>query len=96
MNIFILSLPYSIKESELKGFFEEYGEVESAKIITDKFSGRSKGFGFVEMLDDEAAKKAIEGLNGAEVDGRTIVVNQAHDKSDDNRSSNYENRRRSY
>jgi RNA recognition motif-containing protein len=48
------------------------------------------------MLDDEAAKKAIEGLNGAEVDGRTIVVNQAHDKSDDNRSSNYENRRRSY
>jgi RNA recognition motif-containing protein len=80
MNIFIGSLPYTIKENDLKGFFEEYGEVSSAKIITDKFSGRSKGFGFIEMPDAAAGKKAIEELNGAELEGRTIVVNEANDK----------------
>ncbi len=82
MNIFIGSLPYSLKESDLRAFFEEYGEVSSAKIITDKFSGRSKGFGFVEMPDDESAAKAIEELNGAEVDGRTIVVNKAEERKE--------------
>lgn len=96
MNIFIGSLPYSIKEGELKEFFEEYGDVESVKIITDKFSGRSKGFGFVEMPDDEAAKMAIAKLNGAEISGRTIVVNEAHDKKSDDRFSNQDNRKRSY
>lgn len=60
--------------------FEEFGEVSSARIITDKMSGRSKGFGFVEMSDDEQAKKAIEELNGAEVNGRSIVVNQAEER----------------
>ena len=82
MNIFIGSLPYTVKESDLKEFFEEYGEVSSARIITDKMSGRSKGFGFVEMADDEAAKKAIEELNGAEVEGRTIVVNEAQERTE--------------
>ncbi len=82
MNIFIGSLPYTIKEDDLKGFFEEYGEVSSARIITDKMSGRSKGFGFVEMADDDAAKKAIEELNGAEVEGRTIVVNEAQERTE--------------
>lgn len=83
MNIFVGSLPFSLEETELKEIFEEYGEVASAKIITDKFSGRSKGFGFVEMSDDEKAQKAIDELNGAELDGRTIVVNKAEEKKAD-------------
>jgi RNA recognition motif-containing protein len=83
MNIFVGSLPFSLEEAELKGFFEEYGEVTSARIITDKFSGRSKGFGFIEMPNAEEAKKAIEELNGAEVDGRTIVVNESIEKPKD-------------
>ncbi len=91
MNIFIGSLPYSVKDSDLQGFFEEYGEVSSAKIITDKFSGRSKGYGFVVMEDEAAAKKAIEELNGAELEGRTIVVNQAHERTERSESD-----RRSY
>lgn len=82
MNIFCGSLPFRLQESELKEFFEEYGEVSAARIITDKFSGRSKGFGFIEMPDDEQAKKAIEELDGAEVDGHTIVVNQAEEKKE--------------
>jgi RNA recognition motif-containing protein len=80
MNIFVGSLPFSLKETELKGYFEEYGEVSSARIITDKFSGRSKGYGFVEMTADDAALKAIEELNGAEVAGRKIVVNKAENR----------------
>jgi RNA recognition motif-containing protein len=83
MNIFVGSLPFSLEEAELKGFFEEYGEVTSARIITDKFSGRSKGFGFIEMPIEEEAKKAIEELNGAEVDGRSIVVNESIEKPKD-------------
>jgi RNA recognition motif-containing protein len=82
MNIFCGSLPFRLQESELKEFFEEYGEVTAARIITDKFSGRSKGFGFVEMPNDDQAKKAIEELDGAEVDGRTIVVNQAEERKE--------------
>lgn len=82
MNIFCGSLPFRLQESELKEFFEEYGEVSAARIITDKFTGRSKGFGFVEMPNDDQAKKAIEELDGAEVDGRTIVVNQAEERKE--------------
>jgi RNA recognition motif-containing protein len=89
MNIFAGSLPFSLNETELKEYFEKFGEVASVKIITDKFSGRSKGFGFIEMPDDEQAKKAIEGLNGTEIDGRTIVVNKAEEKKDGNRRSNF-------
>jgi RNA recognition motif-containing protein len=80
MNIFVGSLPFSLQEAELQGVFEEYGEVTSCKIITDRFSGRSKGFGFVEMPDSEAAQRAIEELNGAQVGGRSIVVNEAEEK----------------
>src|SRR5512142_1473809 len=87
MNIFAGSLPFSLEETELKEFFEEYGEVASVKIITDKFSGRSKGFGFIEMPNEEEAKKAIEELNGAEIDGRSIVVNEALEKKDTDRRS---------
>lgn len=89
MNIFCGSLPFSLKEDELRGFFEEYGEVASAKIITDRFTGRSKGFGFVEMPVEEEARKAISELNGAEVDGRTIVVNESEERRDAPRRSNF-------
>ena len=82
MNIFVGSLPFKIEESELKEIFEEYGEVATVKIITDRETGRSKGFGFVEMPDDEAAQKAIDEVNGAELYGRTIVVNQAEEKKE--------------
>ncbi|MHC1704883.1 MAG: RNA recognition motif domain-containing protein [Tenuifilaceae bacterium] len=80
MNIFVGSLPFKIEEGDLQTIFEEYGEVSSVRIITDKFSGRSKGFGFIEMPNDEEAKKAIENLNGAELEGRTIVVNESEER----------------
>ena len=82
MNIFCGSLPFSLDEAELRELFEEYGEVSSARIITDKFSGRSKGFGFVEMPDDEAAQQAIAALHEAEVNGRQIVVNEAQEREE--------------
>ena len=77
MNIFVGSLPYNLKEDELKEIFEEYGEVTSAKIITDKFSGRSKGFGFIEMPNDSEGKQAIAQLNGVDFHQRNLVVNEA-------------------
>lgn len=86
MNIFIGGLPFAYKEAELQELFAKYGEVESAKIITDKFTGRSKGFGFVEMSDNEAAKHAIEALNGTEINNRTIAVNEARERTENNRS----------
>ena len=89
MNIFVGSLPFSLEENELREFFEEYGEVSSVKIISDKFTGRSKGFGFVEMPDDALAQKAIDELNGAEVNGRTIVVNKSEEKKDGPRRSGF-------
>lgn len=87
MNIFVGSLPFSLEETKLKEVFEAYGEVSSVKIIIDKFSGRSKGFGFVEMPDDAMAQKAIDELNGSSVEGRSIVVNKSEDKRDDSRRS---------
>jgi RNA recognition motif-containing protein len=80
MNIYVGNLHFNVSEDELRKAFEEYGEVASVKIITDKYSGRSKGFGFVEMLNDNEAKNAIEGLNGAEIKGRAVNVNQAREK----------------
>lgn len=82
MNIFIGSLPYDLEEDEVRELFEEYGEVTSVKIIIDRATGRSKGFGFVDMPDDEQAKTAIHELDGGEIDGRTIVVNKAEEKKD--------------
>jgi RNA recognition motif-containing protein len=87
MNIFVGSLPFSIDEADLRESFEAYGTVNSVKIITDKFTGRSKGFGFVEMENDEEAEKAINELNGASVDGRTIVVNKSEPKPEGERRS---------
>lgn len=93
MNIFVGSLPFKIQESELKQYFEEYGEVSSVKIITDKFTGRSKGFAFVEMPDDASAQKAIDALNGNDIGGRPAVVNQAEEKKErDNRGGGGYNR----
>jgi cold-inducible RNA-binding protein len=77
MRIYVGGLPYQTDDSQLTQIFAAYGEVASAKVITDRDSGRSKGFGFVEMNDDEAAKKAIEELNQAELGGRTLTVNEA-------------------
>lgn len=87
MNIFVGSLPFNVEEADLREYFEEYGEVTSAKVITDKFSGRSKGFGFVEMPSDESAQRAIDELNGAKIDGRTIVVNKSEPKPEGERKS---------
>ena len=87
MNIFVGSLPYSLQEADLQELFEAYGEVTTVKIIIDRESGRSKGFGFVEMSDDESAQKAISGLNGSEVAGRSIAVSQAEDKKPGDRRS---------
>ncbi len=85
MNIFIGSIPFKLEENELKELFEEFGEVSSIKIITDKFTGRSKGFGFCEMDNDEEAQQAIEELNGTEILGRAIVVNKAEERKDNRR-----------
>ena len=87
MNIFVGSLHWSIEEADLRESFEAYGAVESVKIITDKFTGRSKGFGFVEMPNDEEGQKAIDELNGATVDGRAIVVNKSEPKPEGERKS---------
>jgi len=87
MNIFVGSLPFSIEEVDLRESFEAYGAVDSVKIITDKFTGRSKGFGFVEMPNDEEAQKAINELNGATVQGRAIVVNKSEPKPEGERRS---------
>ena len=80
MNIFVAKLNYDTTEGDLRDQFAEFGEVDSCKIIMDKFTGRSKGFGFVEMSDDDAARNAIQELDGMELDGRTIVVKEAEDR----------------
>jgi len=85
MNIYVGSLHYDLSEDELRELFETYGEVSSVRIITDKFTGRSKGFGFVEMSDSEAANQAIEELNGTEIKGRTIRVNESIERKDQDR-----------
>ena len=77
MNIYVSNLSFNVQDEDLREFFAEYGEVTSAKVIMDKESGRSKGFGFVEMPDDAAAKKAIAELDGSTADGRTIKVTEA-------------------
>ena len=77
MNIFVAKMNYDTQEGSLRDAFAEFGEVDSVKIIMDKFTGRSKGFGFVEMPNDEEAKAAIGALNDKEMDGRTIVVKEA-------------------
>jgi len=77
MNIYVGDLSYDVTEDDLKAVFSEFGEVDSVNIIKDKFSGRSKGFGFVEMPNNSEADKAIEALNGTELKGRNLKANQA-------------------
>ena len=86
MNIFVARLNFDTIESDLQSAFEAYGAVDSVKIITDKFTGKSKGFGFVEMPNDEEAQEAINALNDTDMDGRTIVVKKAEPRENrDNR-----------
>ena len=76
-KLYVGGLPYSATEGQLQEIFAAHGTVESAKVITDKFTGQSRGFGFVEMSSGGEAQKAIEALNGTQLDGRTLVVNEA-------------------
>ncbi|MDX1586183.1 MAG: RNA-binding protein [Balneolaceae bacterium] len=92
MNIYVGNLAYKVSDQELKETFEEYGEVISAKVITDRETGRSKGFGFVEMSDDEEALQAIEDLDGVEMNGRALKVNKAKPKPAGSRSGGRGNR----
>src|SRR5258707_8264204 len=80
MNIYVGNLSWNLKDEDLSNLFASYGEVVSAKIVNDKFTNRSKGFGFVEMANDAEAQAAIAALNGSEVDGRNIVVNESRPK----------------
>ncbi len=82
MNIYVSNLSFNVQDEDLKEFFTSYGEVSSAKVITDRETGRSRGFGFVEMPDEAASQKAITELNGATVENRSISVSVAKPKED--------------
>lgn len=89
MNIFIAGLNYNMSEAELGELFAEYGEVVSVKIIMDRETGRSKGYGFVEMADDEAGDKAIAALNEVDMDGKTLSVSVARPREGNNGGGGY-------
>ena len=80
-KLYVGSLSWNTDDSGLKAAFEQYGEVTEAKVITDRDSGRSRGFGFVTFADSESAGAAIEGMNGTELDGRTLKVNEAQERA---------------
>ena len=82
MNLYVGNLSYEMSEENLRNEFAEYGEVKSAKIITDRDTGRSRGFGFVEMNSDGEGKKAMEALNGKDFEGRELVVNEARPREE--------------
>lgn len=82
MNIFVSNLSFRMDQDSLKELFENFGEVSSCKIMTDKFTGKSRGFGFVEMPNDDDAQKAIDGLNEKDVDGRNISVSVAKPRTE--------------
>ena len=91
MNIFVARLDYGVTSEDLRAVFEDFGEVDSANVIMDKMTGRSKGFGFVEMENEEDAQRAINELNGTSLKGREIVVKvaESRERSNDRRSSRY-------
>lgn len=96
MNMYVSNLSFNVQDEDLREFFTEYGEVVSAKVITDRETGRSRGFGFVEMSDDAAAEKAMAELNGGMVEGRAISVTVAkprEEKSNTRRSFSGSNSR---
>ncbi len=76
-KLYVGGLPYSVTEDKLQEIFSAHGTVESARVITDRFTGRSRGFGFVEMSNEEEAQTAIDSLNGSDFDGRSLTVNEA-------------------
>ena len=80
-NLYVGGLPYSIADAQLETLFSEHGTVESAKVISDRDTGRSRGFGFVEMSTPEEAQKAINALNGTELEGRNLTVNEAKERT---------------
>jgi RNA recognition motif-containing protein len=88
MNIFVANLNFKVQEEDLRETFEAYGEVESARVITDRNTGRSKGFGFVEMPNSDEANRAIEELNDKEFEGRNMVVKVAEERPEQRRFSN--------
>ncbi len=81
MNIYVGNLDFEVDEDDLRGIFEDYGSVAGVKIITDKYDGRSKGFGFVTMEDNSQATKSIKELNGATLENRKMVVNEARERA---------------
>jgi len=81
-KLYVGNLSYGTTDSDLQGMFEEFGSVQSAQVIMDRESGRSKGFGFVEMRNDQEAQAAINALNGKDVDGRALTVNEAKPRED--------------
>ncbi|HEY0731986.1 MAG TPA: RNA-binding protein [Chitinophagaceae bacterium] len=87
MNIYVSNLSFDVQDEDLKGFFTPYGEVTSAKVINDRETGRSRGFGFVEMTDQTASEKAIAELNDSSVDGRSIKVMEAKPREDKPRNN---------
>lgn len=92
MKLFVGNLPFSITEEKIKEIFEQYGEITSLKLITDRETGRSRGFAFVEFADKDSAEKAIKEYNGQNLEGRSIVVKEANDKKADrprHRSNRY-------
>ena len=82
MNIYVGNLPYSVTDADLRETFAQFGDVSTVQLISDRFTGESKGFGFVEMTNNSQADAAIKGLNGSAMKGRNITVNQAKPKSD--------------
>jgi cold-inducible RNA-binding protein len=80
MNLFVAGLPFSVSDQELREIFEEYGEVSSAKVILDRETGKSRGFGFVDMPGKEDSEKALKALDGADLEGRTLAVKVAEDR----------------
>jgi cold-inducible RNA-binding protein len=82
MNIYVGNLSYDTQNDDLKTAFEQFGQVDDARVVEDRETGRSRGFGFVEMADESAARKAIEEMNGVDLQGRTITVNEARPRED--------------
>jgi RNA recognition motif-containing protein len=82
MNIYVGNLPYAVNSQDLRSLFEQYGAVDSASVIADKFTGKSRGYGFVEMPNGEEGNRAIEAINGSELSGRALVVNEARPRQD--------------
>jgi RNA recognition motif-containing protein len=93
MNIYVSNLSFNVQDEDLKGFFTPYGDVTSAKVITDKETGRSRGFGFVEMPDETASRKAIAELHGASVENRTIGVSVAKPREERSSQGRYNKNR---